>query len=1073
LFFPCLFFILPLYGQNIIENNNFENSLNDWDSYFSNGYSGTFTQSTLKHSGTYAARINLTQVASNPQVYDVQIKTNNFHIEAGHDYHLSLWLKADKNVDVQIILVKHTTPWTWLEAKTVSLNTTYQHFDLYETNAPFTTDDDVRLAIRCGNEIAAIYLDDVVFTDCTTPNGYSSIQTSITGKGTISINDQNYESICIDACNDEYAINSSLSLTSNPEPGYTFDSWSGACSGNGSCQVTLSQSKYVGAHFILTGTDNSCIDYRNKSEWTNTGHEGAIPENGNIIDMTQAPYNCVGNGTYNNHQSLINALSFAGSNPGVDILYFPSGTFYFEGSDSYMIPSNTIIRGNCSDNTHFKINATKSTNLTSNHIFRISKWNSNTVGYTDILGGLHKRSKSIVVTDPSPFSIGDIIEIRQDNDTNKMNSNRVPNELDLSTFQDAYNIWGARSVGEIVKILNIIGNTLVLDRGLNFHYHAHLFPKSKKLNVIENSGIEHLKITRVPTANGTYGDDANQKDNYTIEVNSAYNCWIRNVESNYTNKAHVNMARSYKIECRDNYFHHSYDYGGSGHGYGFAINHRTSNSLFENNIFYTLRHAMVLSYGPSGNVFGYNYSNYSYDPCAIQIPIIGTCIGDVKADISLHGFYPSMNLFEGNIVEFIHSSDWWGPSGPGNTFFRNRTYNEYFRVSDQSHQQNIIGNETLYSNGNDFVIDSDVTGTNKHSNNDGGNIDIDKINTLPNSLYRNNNIPNFCDGYPFPQIGPVAWISNNSNYPYNRSKNPAQYRFDNSSTNAPCQSICNINSNLIDSYSTCDTSLSINLNQQNSYQRLYGIGIQNLPSNYGSEIPDLYIEIYNNGTLVQSTSNNVIESDPDTYIKISSIILDPNSNYEIKVYDEDLAFDDYIGNVFFSGSISSNNVGTYYSSGNLDIYLNKHLYQTTYSWSDGVTTNPRTFNQNGAYTVEINTSNGCVIYDTTNITVGNPIIITGLHTWSGTTDSDWFTACNWDKNHVPDYTNDVLIPVSSVNPPIISATGFVNGYDMNGDGIINSLDSQPGKAFSKTIEIENGAMLDIQVTSGALLEIQD
>ena len=85
-------------------------------------------------------------------------------------------------------------------------------------------------------------------------------------------------------------------------------------------------------------------------------------------------------------------------------------------------------------------------------------------------------------TDPSPFSIGDIIEIRQDNDTNKMNSNRVPNELDLSTFQDAYNIWGARSVGEIVKVLNIIGNTLILDRGLNFHYHAHLFPKSKKIN---------------------------------------------------------------------------------------------------------------------------------------------------------------------------------------------------------------------------------------------------------------------------------------------------------------------------------------------------------------------------------------------------------------------------------------------------------------------------------------------------------------------------------------------------------------------------------------------------------------
>ena len=82
-------------------------------------------------------------------------------IKAGHDYHLSMWLRADRNVDIELILVKNTTPWTWLVAKTISLNTSYQHVDLLETNAPFTTDNDVRLAIRCGNGIK-IYVDDVV-----------------------------------------------------------------------------------------------------------------------------------------------------------------------------------------------------------------------------------------------------------------------------------------------------------------------------------------------------------------------------------------------------------------------------------------------------------------------------------------------------------------------------------------------------------------------------------------------------------------------------------------------------------------------------------------------------------------------------------------------------------------------------------------------------------------------------------------------------------------------------------------------------------------------------------------------
>ena len=55
-------------------------------------------------------------------------------------------------------------------------------------------------------------------------------------------------------------------------------------------------------------------------------------------------------------------------------------------------------------------------------------------------------------------------------------------------------------------------------------------------------------------------------------------------------------------------------------------------------------------------------------------------------DISLHGFYPLMNLFEGNVVEFIHSSDHWGPSGPTHT-------KNDFMISDNSDFQNVIANE--------------------------------------------------------------------------------------------------------------------------------------------------------------------------------------------------------------------------------------------------------------------------------------------------------------------------------------------------------------------------------------------
>ena len=44
-----------------------------------------------------------------------------------------------------------------------------------------------------------------------------------------------------------------------------------ACSGTGACNVTLSQSTALSAHFSLSGNDNSIIDYRNRTDWKTLG----------------------------------------------------------------------------------------------------------------------------------------------------------------------------------------------------------------------------------------------------------------------------------------------------------------------------------------------------------------------------------------------------------------------------------------------------------------------------------------------------------------------------------------------------------------------------------------------------------------------------------------------------------------------------------------------------------------------------------------------------------------------------------------------------------------------------------
>ena len=197
---------------------------------------------------------------------------------------------------------------------------------------------------------------------------------------------------------------------------------------------------------------------------------------------------------------------------------------------------------------------------------------------------------------------------------------------------------------------------------------------------------------------------------------------------------------------RDSYFHRSYGYAGGGQGYGVGIGYHSGNILVENNIFQRLRHAMIVHAGCSGNVYGYNYS---VDPV--------WDLSGIPCDISLHGHYPFMNLFEGNIVQKISNSDYWGPSGPGNTFFRNRVESNDIINMDNASNQNYVGNELLA--GYDFDIVSG-TGLIIHANNLNGTISYNPAysTTLSNSLYLSSK-PAFFGTTNWPSIGTPLTIN--------------------------------------------------------------------------------------------------------------------------------------------------------------------------------------------------------------------------------------------------------------------------------------------------------------------------
>ncbi|MBT5902471.1 MAG: hypothetical protein HOH58_10225 [Opitutaceae bacterium] len=315
-----------------------------------------------------------------------------------------------------------------------------------------------------------------------------------------------------------------------------------------------------------------------------------------------------------------------------------------------------------------------------------------------ITGGLTKGSTSIQFASTDTFETGDWLWIRQDNDLTLMASNRgitgYEANIDNATGSQA------RVVGQIVKITAVSPTGVTVAQPLTFDY-TWPNPRARELGMISGIGFEDFTFENGVGSDGTFN----------IVFIRAANGWVKNVHSLMAVQVHVSASTSAHIEVRDSFFDNAYRHDDGGHGYGVQLIGNPTHCLVENNIFQVLRHSMIWGRGATGNVFAYNFSSNGKQD---NTP--------VARDISGHGYYAFGNLFEGNIVEFIHASDYWGPIGPNNTFLRNRTTRERILIQDNTRNQNIIGNELVHATHHDVEIESTSTGAFVHGNNEGGTL---------------------------------------------------------------------------------------------------------------------------------------------------------------------------------------------------------------------------------------------------------------------------------------------------------------------------------------------------------------
>lgn len=418
--------------------------------------------------------------------------------------------------------------------------------------------------------------------------------------------------------------------------------------------------------FILFWTDaaNALIIPQDRVvDWSVGGYQGDIPQPDTILDVTD--FGAVPNDNGDDRAAILAAINALGGDEGV--IYLPAGTWLSTATIS--LPSKVVIRGESSDSTILQFD------LGDAAVSAFAIGGGSLGAFVAITAGAIKDSDLITVADGSTFLVGDYAEIHQANGTWDTN----PAD------------WAKFAVGQMVRITEVDGNNLSLEYPLRIDYDPALSPELRRFVPKRDIGIENLKIERIDNPSGA---------GYNIGFSFATQCWVKGVESNMSAGSHIMLNASSHIEITGCYLHDSFGYDGSGtRGYGITFNNHAGECLAQDNIFKHLRHAMMTKMGANGNVIAYNYSreNFRSEP-----------FSDLGGDVSLHGHYSYANLFEGNIVQTIMIDHYWGPTGPLNTFFRNRTelYGLNFTAAtggaQQTTMQNIVGNAITTNNSSIF-----------------------------------------------------------------------------------------------------------------------------------------------------------------------------------------------------------------------------------------------------------------------------------------------------------------------------------------------------------------------------------
>jgi hypothetical protein len=218
-----------------------------------------------------------------------------------------------------------------------------------------------------------------------------------------------------------------------------------------------------------------------------------------------------------------------------------------------------------------------------------------------------------------------------------------------------------RPIGQVMEVQSVNGTevtfTTPLHIGLQTRYNAHLVgfsdnPGGQPVATVRLSGVEDLYVS-----GGRGGDGGGN-----IHLFATAYSWVKDVESDRSIGASVNLDGTFRSVLRDSYLHSTLDPNPGGGGYGIALDNYAADNLIENNISWNFNKVMVMRTTGGGNVIGYNYMEDGWGqgyPTIVEVGLNAS-----------HMTTPHYELFEGNQSFNFDSDSVWG-NAIDITVFRN------------------------------------------------------------------------------------------------------------------------------------------------------------------------------------------------------------------------------------------------------------------------------------------------------------------------------------------------------------------------------------------------------------------